>query len=667
MLTTFAVAQSLQQTSSWPAYGGDSGGQRYATAAEITSQNVADLHPVWQYHTRALQTNSLSRNEAAFEATPILGARTLYFSTPFDQVIALDATTGTERWRFDPQLHDDLAAGVYTSRGVAFWRSNTGSKTACSERVFLGTLDARLIALDAATGKACTGFGNAGTVDLRHGVPTQTTEPYREYGVTSPPTVVGDVLVVGSAVADGQEVDVEPGVVRGYDATTGRLLWTWDPLPWARTQAVRTGGGNTWGVISADPERGLIYLPTGSPSPDFYGGLRSGDDRDADSVVALDARTGKKVWAFQVVHHDLWDYDVAAQPLLFEYQNRVPAVAITTKMGMVFVLNRVTGAPIYPVTERPVPQTDVPGERTSPTQPFSSLPPLSPLNLRADELAGHTRADAAFCAAEIAGLRNEGIYTPPSLHGSLLYPGSLGGVNWGSPAFDPATGILYVNSNHHAFRTRLIPRWKFQMLGILASWENWIYASASLLLLLCILRRSFRPGWPGGLVVLALAVWGCFAAVGNLAGKQHFGHEIAPQRKTPYAVERSPVQDKHGLPCTPTPWGKITALNLNTGKEVWDRPLGTMVPGAETGSLNLGGPLVTAGGLVFTAAEREPALRAFDKTTGENVWTGKLPVPAQSTPMTYVLDGRQFIVIAAGGHGGFGTPLGDSLVAFALR
>lgn len=289
------------------------------------------------------------------------------------------------------------------------------------------------------------------------------------------------------------------------------------------------------------------------------------------------------------------------------------------------------------------------------------------MSLHAEELAGHTRADAAYCAAQMAVLRNEGIYTPPSLRGSLLYPGSLGGVNWGSPAFDPATGILYVNSNHHAFRTRLIPRWKFQMIAILGSWENWIYASASLLVLLWILRRSFRPGWLGGVVVFALAAWGCGVALENPGGKQHFGNEIAPQRKTPYAVERSPIVDKHGLPCTPMPWGRITALNLNTGKMVWDRPLGTMVEGAETGSLNLGGPLVTAGGLVFAAAEREPVLRAFDKSTGENVWTGQLPVPAQSTPMTYLLDGRQFVVVAAGGHGGFGTPLGDSLVAFALR
>jgi quinoprotein glucose dehydrogenase len=411
---------------------------------------------------------------------------------------------------------------------------------------------------------------------------------------------------------------------------------------------------------------GLLYLPTGSPSPDFYGGLRPGEDRDADSVVALDAKTGRKVWAFQVVHHNLWDYDVAAQPVLFEYQNHIPAVAIGTKMGMIFVLNRLTGAPIYPVEERPVPQSDVPGEKTSSTQPFSTLPSLAPLSLQAGDLAGHTLADASVCASRIAALRNDGIYTPPSLRGSLLYPGSLGGVNWGSPGFDPETGILYVNSNHHAFRTKLVPRWRFETDEVLGSWENWIYASLSLLGLSLLLRRKLYPGWVSGGAVLILSGCGVVVAV-RPAERQHFGTETAPQRKAPYAVERAPITDEHGLPCTPMPWGKMSALNLNTGKIEWERPLGTMITGAETGSLNLGGPIVTRGGLVITAAVREPVLRAFDKRTGSLVWTGKLPVPAQSTPMTYELDGKQYVVVAAGGHGGFGTPQGDSLIAFALQ
>ncbi len=659
-----AAQQPLPRGAAWPAYGGDAGGQRYSTAAQITPANISGLRIAWEFHTGALATERPSRSEAAFEATPIIENRTLYLDTPFDDVIAVDAVTGREKWRHDSQVSKDLFAGVYTSRGVALWRGRqpVGS---CDERIFAATLDGRLLALDAKTGSTCPGFGSQGTVDLKKNLPTQTTRPYEEYGVTSPPTVVGDVVVVGSAVADGQEVDVEPGVVRGFDARSGQLLWTWDPLPWARHQVVRTGGGNTWSIISADVEHGLVYLPTGSPSPDFYGGMRPGDDRDADSVVALDAKTGHKIWAFQVVHHNLWDYDVAAQPLLFEFQNRIPAIAIGTKMGMIFVLNRLTGEPIFPVQERPVPKSDVPGETASPTQPFSSLPPLAPLSLRLEDLVGHTPANASVCASEIAALRNDGIYTPPSLRGSLLYPGSLGGVNWGSPAFDPETGLLYVNSNHHAFRTRLIPRWRFEVDQVLGSWENWIYASLSFLVVSLVVRRKLYPGWASGGVVLLLAGCGVLVAV-RPAEKQHFGTETAPQRKTPFAVERAPLTDGHGLPCTPMPWGKLTALNLNSGAKEWERPLGTMVEGAETGSLNLGGPMITRGGLVFAAAGREPVLRAFDKATGSLVWTGQLPVPAQATPMTYELDGKQYVVIAAGGHGGFGTQQGDSLLAFSL-
>lgn len=658
------LAQSPPRPPTWAAYGGDAGGQRYSTAAQITPANISGLHVAWEYHTGALATKRPSRTEAAFEATPVLSDRTLFLATPFNVVIALDALSGQEKWRYDPRVPAGFLAGVYTSRGVALWHGQQNSGT-CDERVLAATLDGRLLALDALKGTPCPEFGAGGVVDLKKDLPTQTSEPYEEYGVTSPPTVVGDVVVVGSAVADGQEVDVEPGVVRGFDVRTGRLLWTWDPMPWATHQAIRTGGGNTWSIISADPEHGLVFLPTGSPSPDFYGGMRLSDDRDADSVVALNAETGRKVWAFQIVHHDLWDYDVAAQPLLFEYQNRVPAIAIGTKMGMIFVLNRLTGQPIFPVEERPVPQSDVPGETTSPTQPFSSLPPLAPLSLHTQDLAGHTLANAAVCADKIDSLRNEGIYTPPSLKGSLLYPGSLGGVNWGSLAFDPETGILYVNSNRHAFRTRLVPRWKFEAGQVLGSWENWVYAAISLLAISLVARRKLYPGWISGAAVLVLAGWGMVVAL-RPQERQHFGTEIAPQRKAPFAVERAPLTDDNGLPCTPMPWGRMTALNLNAGMREWERPLGTMVKGKETGSLSLGGPMVTRGGLVFAAAVREPVLRAFDKRSGELVWTGQLPVPAQSTPMTYELDGRQYVVVAAGGHGGFGTQQGDSLIAFAL-
>ncbi|HEV2619842.1 MAG TPA: PQQ-binding-like beta-propeller repeat protein, partial [Acidobacteriaceae bacterium] len=359
----------------WPTYGGDSGGQRFSNAAQINRENVAQLHPVWTYHTHALQSGFLAVSRSDFEATPILFNDTLFLSTPFDRVIALNPETGAERWTFDPQMRKDLLASNYTSRGVAAWQS-PGSGP-CAARIFLATLDARLIALDAAGGKLCESFGNRGQVDLTRNIPTRPGAPYQYFGNTSPPTIVGDVVVVGSAIADNQAVDVEPGVVRGYDVRSGRLLWTWDPLPWAAAQSPRTGAGNAWGVLAADPAHNLVFVPTGAAAPDFWGGLRPGDDKDANSLVALDARTGQKVWAFQLIHHDVWDYDVASEPLLFDFQHRIPAVAIAAKTGILFVLNRLTGQPLWPIEERPVPRNGAPGDILSPTQPFSSLPPLN--------------------------------------------------------------------------------------------------------------------------------------------------------------------------------------------------------------------------------------------------------------------------------------------------
>ena len=299
---------------------------------------------------------------------------------PYDVVFALDARTGAERWHFDPKLGELFGdGGMVTSRGVALWQLGAVSESSdCARRVFLATLDARLLAIDASTGHLCSGFGNNGSIDLRSGVHFQ---GLGYYGMTSPPTVVGNVVVVGSSIIDFKQVDIESGLVRGYDAVNGKLLWSWEPLPWAEKQPVRTGGGNTWSVISADPELGFVYLPTGAASPDYYGGMRPGDDRDANSIVALDAATGKKVWSFQTVHHDLWDYDIAAEPVLFTWRGNTPAVAVTTKMGMIFLFDRRTGQPLVPVEERPVPQSDVPGEKTSPTQPFQNIPTLSPLTM----------------------------------------------------------------------------------------------------------------------------------------------------------------------------------------------------------------------------------------------------------------------------------------------
>jgi quinoprotein glucose dehydrogenase len=676
----FTISLSAQ---GWPTYGGDPGGQRFSSATQITRSNLKNLQPIWTFRTHALDTRRPTNKEASFEATPILDGDTLYLTTPYDTVIALDATTGLPRWTHDPALKPIAPGGLVTSRGVALWHGDTAKEAETrifATRVFIATLDARLLALDAKTGQPCPGFGTDGEIDLTQGIHLQKDGFYR---MTSPPTVIGDIVVVGSGIGDNQQADSESGLVRAYSAIDGKLLWTWEPIPWADKQQIRTGAANTWSVISADPALNLVYLPTGSASPDYYGGLRPGDNRDANSIVALDASTGRKVWAFQVVHHDLWDYDIASQPLLFTFRGTTPAIAITTKMGLVFVLDRRTGAPLYPIHERPVPQSDVPGEITSPTQPFQNLPPLAPLALSQSDIQTawqRSPEDAQACQQLFAGLRYEDMYTPPSLRGSILFPGNLGGVNWGSAALDPTTGILYANTNRSAFKVRLIPRYGLEQ-NLLAirlwfyDWANWGILAGIVLALGVLIRRLRRRTWLPGPITLTLiaALMLACLPVSRLPmphepdSLAHFGHELSPQSHTPYLIERDRLVDPHGHPCAPTPWGAISALNLNTGQMIWRHSLGSMVEGANTGIVNFGGPIVTASGLVFTAAAEDPYLRAFDAATGEQLWQHDLPVPAQSTPMTYTLNGRQYVVIAAGGHGDKATKLGDSLIAFALK
>ncbi len=438
-----AIASGTATGIGWPTYGGDPGGQRFSSATQINSDNVSRLHPVWTYHTHALESGFPTVSLSKFEATPILFKGSLYLSTPFDRVIALNPETGAERWTFDPKMRKDLLAANFTSRGVAAWQGNESGP--CGSRIYIATLDARLIAVDATNGKPCDSFGNHGQVDLTQNIPTRSDAPYQFFGNTSPATIVGDVCHrwisrrrATSAVA------VEPGVVRGYlMCAQGNLLWTWDPLPWAMGRTPRTGAGNAWGVLAADPAHNLVFVPTGSASPDFWGGFRIGDDKDADSLVALDGRTGKKVWAFQLIHHDVWDYDVASEPLLFDFQNRIPAVAIAAKTGIVFVFNRLTGEPLWPIEERSVPQKVAPGDRLSPTQPFSALPPLNPLSFDTHQLTGLSGEDLRNCSAKLATLRYDGIFTPPGVkRGTLQFPGSTaGGVNLGLDVIlDPTTG-----------------------------------------------------------------------------------------------------------------------------------------------------------------------------------------------------------------------------------
>lgn len=636
-LLSVADAQKEKSSADWPAYGRDAGGSRFAPLDQINRANVSQLKTAWTYRTGAEDVNAAGKHNAAFESTPILVDGTLFLTTPYSRVIALDPVTGAERWTFDPQIALERRYSEMTSRGVSAWPAATDKKKA-ARRIFVATLDARLIALDAATGKAISGFGENGVVDLKRDVRLGTYNGYQNYQVTSPPAVIGDLVVVGSAIGDNGGVEMERGVVRAFDAVTGKLRWSFDPIPkseadparktWAGESAVKTGAANAWSIISADAERDLVFIPTGSPSPDFYGGERKGDNRYANSVVAIKASTGKIVWHFQVVHHDLWDYDVPAQPMLINLKRggkEIPAVVIGTKMGLLFVLDRRDGKPVFPIEERPVPQTDVPGEQSSATQPFPKLPrPLVPHQLKAEDAWGLTDKDRAYCREKIASLRNEGIYTPPSLKGTLAIPGNVGGMNWSGMSFDPTRNLLFVNTNIIPFELKLIPRAEFD--------------------------KTRTDG-----------------ITNRVKG------EFARQTGTPYGMYREPLMSPTGTPCIPPPWGKLTAVDMASGEFRWDVPLGRIPQlalignkAAEYGSINLGGSMVTAGGLVFIAAAMDDKLRAFDSETGKVIWEGQLPASAQAAPMTYAVGGKQFVVVCAGGHGKLGTKRGDHVVAFAL-
>jgi quinoprotein glucose dehydrogenase len=600
----------------WSAYGHDPGGTRYSPLKQITRQNVAQLKVAWTYHTGALQPESALNEKAAFEATPILVDGTLYLSTPFNQVIALDPATGAEKWKFDPQVSRTHGYSEVSSRGVSAWTDPKSAPDApCHLRIFEGTIDARMLALDGRTGKPCADFGDAGHVDLTQGL-GYGKDPRGDYQVTSAPAVVNGVLVTGSSISDNSAVDMPSGVVRGYDARTGKLLWTWDPIPWASRQKVRTGAANAWSTIAADEQRGLVFVPTGSASPDYYGGERPGDNRWANSVVALKASTGEFVWGFQVVHHDLWDFDVASQPALIDFEGK-PAVAVTTKMGRLFVLDRETGKPLSTVEERAVPKSDIPGEDAAPSQPFPTWSAMVPQKLTAADAWGPTPEARKWCQEQIASFRNDGPFTPPSLKGTIAFPGNIGGVNWGSAAWDPVRNILLANTNRVAAVARLIPR---------ADVKN-------------ALGSIHEMAWRG---------------------------EYAPQKGTPYGMHRDWLVSPSRLPCNAPPWGALVAFDLATGKLRWEAPLGSMGPGAPPGAINLGGPMATAGGLVFAAAALDPHFHAFDADTGKEVWTVELPASAQSTPMTYQWQGKQYIVICAGGHGKMQSKMGDSVVAFRL-
>ncbi|WP_158813153.1 glucose/quinate/shikimate family membrane-bound PQQ-dependent dehydrogenase [Methylocapsa sp. S129] len=628
-----------QPDDDWRSYGRTDFGQRYSPLAEITPANAKDLKVAWTFRTGDLAGKN-DPVETTFEVTPIKVKDTLYLCSQHQRLFALDAKTGAQRWSYDPKVQDNPTFQHLTCRGVSYHETQPGAldndgapaPTDCPRMIFLPVNDGRMIALNADNGAPCESFANHGTLDLQEGMGVKTLGFYEP---TSPSIVSDKIIVIGGAVIDNYSTEEPSGVIRGFDVHTGKLIWAWDSgaadenaLPSATHAFYTNNSANSWMAASFDPKLGLVYLPMGVQTPDIWGGNRNADaERYSSALVALDINTGKRVWSYQTVHHDLWDMDLPSQPTLVDLPTAdgiVPAVMQPAKSGNLFVLDRRTGKPIVPAPERPVPQGAAPGDHVSPTQPFSELTFRPEAKLTGADMWGATMFDQLACRILFHKLRYEGTFTPPSLQGTLVFPGNLGMFEWGGIAVDPVRQIAIANPIAMPFVSKLIPRGP----------DN---------------PEAPNDAHPSG------------SEIG-----------VQPMYGAPYGVVLHPFTSPIGLPCLRPPWGYMAGIDLKTKTIAWMHRNGTIRDSAPLpipipmGVPSLGGPMTTAGGVAFLTSTSDYFIRAYDVTNGAELWEDRLPAGGQSTPMTYAVDGKQYVVTAAGGHGSFGTKTGDYVIAYSL-
>jgi quinoprotein glucose dehydrogenase len=631
----------------WPAYGGTTSARRYSPLVQINPGNVSGLRRAWEYHTRDLPATAQAAEQYGAETTPLKIGDTLYLCSAKNIMIALDPATGRERWRFDPSVPDAWIPYTAACRGVAYFAvPDAPANEPCAHRIIEGTLDARLIAVDARTGRLCPGFGANGQVDIKRDLGPVTPGMV---SITSPPTIVRGVVVTGHQVLDGQLRGAPSGVIQGFDAVTGARRWAWDMTrpDWTNGpppgQVFTRGTPNMWTIASGDEALGLVYLPLGNSAVDYWSSQRSPPENAyATSLVALDVTTGRPRWHYQAVRRDVWDYDFGAQATLIDFPTPaggIPALLLPSKQGDIFVLDRRTGRPLVPVREFRAPGGGVEPAQRSPTQPTSTYHTLRRADLTERDMWGMSPIDQMFCRIQFRQASYQGYFTPPTEDRRYIqYPGYNGGTDWGGIAVDPARGIIVANYNDMPNYNRLVARAEADRLG----WAP---------------RGQARGGDMGD------------------PGAEGAGD---PQWGTPYAIDvnagwRLPVT---GLLCKQPPYGGIRAIDLRTGRTIWDRPFGTArrngpfgIPSTlpvTIGTPNNGGAVVTAGGLIFIAAATDNLIRAIDIRTGETLWQDVLPAGGQATPMTYEIGGRQYLVIMAGGHHFMETPIGDALIAYAL-